>query len=119
MSENTVLDAYLDRGHISLYSFGQAVGFILQHLVYIRGAFSHRNAYHVGYLLSSGKTGRLQDIMGQAVAVGGGTHPGNIKVMKKAIFLMLLFVSWQREDNSRKSDVKTCAQTLSKGETLL
>lgn len=36
-----------------------------QHLVHIRGAFSHRHAYHVGYLLSSGKLGRLQNIMGR------------------------------------------------------
>lgn len=39
--------------------------FYNQHLVHIRGAFSHRHAYHAGYLLSSGKLGRLQSIMGR------------------------------------------------------
>ena len=39
--------------------------FYNQHLVHIRGALSHRHAYHVGYLLSFGKLGRLQKIMGR------------------------------------------------------
>lgn len=39
--------------------------FYNQHLVHIRGAFSRRHAYHVSYLLSSGKLGRLQNITGR------------------------------------------------------
>lgn len=74
--------------------------FYNQHLVHIRGAFSHRHAYHVGYLLSSGKLRRHN---GKAVGVEknlpGNFLSGGKKKEKAYRFLKSHSVSWHKKDN--------------------